>query len=29
MPGIEYHGPTDARSWTAMRDLFDEALGPV
>ena len=21
--------PTDARSWTAMRDLFDEALGPV
>jgi len=29
MPGIEYHGPTDARAWTAMRDLFDEALGPV
>ena len=29
IPGIEYHGPTDARSWTAMRDLFDEALGPV
>ncbi len=29
MAGIEFHAPTDVRSWTAMRDLFDEALGPV
>lgn len=28
MPGIEYHEPTDERSWRAMLDLFDEALGP-
>ena len=27
--GFSYHGPTDRRSWTAMIDLFDEALGPV
>jgi dienelactone hydrolase len=25
-PGIAYHGPTDARSWRAMLDLFDEVL---
>jgi dienelactone hydrolase len=29
MPGIEYHALTDARSWRAMMDLFDEVLGPV
>lgn len=27
MPGFAYHEPTDRRSWAAMRDLFDEALG--
>jgi dienelactone hydrolase len=26
MPGIKYHAPTDARSWRAMIDLFEEAL---
>ena len=26
---IKYHKPTDERSWRAMLDLFDEALGPV
>ena len=25
-PGIAYDGPTDARSWRAMLDLFDEVL---
>ena len=25
-PGIAYHGPTDARSWRAMLDVFDEVL---
>ncbi|MBS0363023.1 MAG: dienelactone hydrolase family protein [Proteobacteria bacterium] len=29
MPGFEYHAETDRRSWQAMLDLFDEALGPV
>jgi dienelactone hydrolase len=29
MPGFFYHEPTDRRSWAAMRDLFDEAMGPV
>lgn len=29
MPGFKYHAPTDRRSWAAMRDLFDEALGHV
>jgi dienelactone hydrolase len=29
MPGFFYHAPTDRRSWAAMRDLFDEAMGPV
>jgi dienelactone hydrolase len=29
MPGFFYHAPTDRRSWAAMRDLFDETLGPV
>jgi dienelactone hydrolase len=29
MPGFDYHEPTDRRSWAAMLDLFDEALGPV
>jgi dienelactone hydrolase len=28
-PGFEYHEATDRRSWAAMIDLFDEALGPV
>jgi len=27
MPGIEYHEPTDIRSWAAMLDLFDEKFG--
>lgn len=27
MPGIEYHAPTDARSWGAMLQLFAERLG--
>ncbi len=27
-PGFEYHAETDRRSWAAMIDLFDEALGP-
>jgi dienelactone hydrolase len=26
MPGIEYHEPTDRRSWQAMRNLFDEVF---
>lgn len=26
MPGIEYHQPTDARSWRAMIDLFEEVF---
>jgi dienelactone hydrolase len=29
MPNFKYHAPTDRRSWAAMRDLFDETLGPV
>lgn len=29
MPGFFYHAATDRRSWAAMRDLFDEAMGPV
>jgi len=29
MPGFEYHAETDQRSWAAMLDLFDEALGKV
>jgi len=29
MPGFEYHAETDRRSWAAMLDLFDEALGKV
>ena len=29
MPGIEYHEPSDRRSWRAMIDLFDETFGPV
>jgi dienelactone hydrolase len=29
IPGFFYHAPTDRRSWAAMRDLFDEAMGPV
>jgi dienelactone hydrolase len=28
-PGAAYNARADARSWRAMRDLFDEALGPV
>jgi dienelactone hydrolase len=26
MPGIEYHAPTDARSWRAMLDTFEEVF---
>jgi dienelactone hydrolase len=26
MPGFAYHAPTDARSWAAMRALFDEVF---
>lgn len=26
VPGIEYHEPTDVRSWNAMLDLFNETL---
>jgi dienelactone hydrolase len=26
MPGVEYHQPTDLRSWRAMLDLFDEVF---
>ncbi|HEX7839045.1 MAG TPA: dienelactone hydrolase family protein [Kofleriaceae bacterium] len=29
MPNFKFHEPTDRRSWAAMRDLFDEALGRV
>ena len=29
MPGFSYHAPTDARSWAAMRALFDESMGKV
>ncbi|HEX3367140.1 dienelactone hydrolase family protein [Phenylobacterium sp.] len=29
MPGFAYHAESDRRSWAAMRDLFDETLGPV
>lgn len=29
MPNFEYHADTDRRSWAAMRDLFDETLGPM
>lgn len=28
-PGSAYHAIADARSWRAMRDLFDEVFGPV
>jgi dienelactone hydrolase len=27
MPGVQYHAPTDARSWQAMCDLFADKLG--
>jgi dienelactone hydrolase len=27
MPGIEYHEPTDRRSWRAMLDFFAETIG--
>jgi dienelactone hydrolase len=27
MKGFAYHAPTDRRSWAAMRELFDEAMG--
>ena len=29
IPNFSYHAETDRRSWAAMRDLFDEAMGPV
>lgn len=28
LPGLEYHARTDARSWRAMLDLFDEVFSP-
>ena len=28
-PGVAYHQPTDARTWRAMLDFFDERLGPA
>lgn len=28
MPGIEYHEPTDRRSWKTMLDFFDETIPP-
>ena len=27
--GVEYHAPTDARTWRVMLDVFDERLGSV
>jgi dienelactone hydrolase len=27
VPGVAYHAPTDARSWTAMRSFFAELFG--
>ena len=29
IPGIVYDAAAEKRSWQAMRDLFDEVLGPV
>lgn len=29
MKGFAYHAPTDRRSWAAMRELLDEAMGRV
>jgi dienelactone hydrolase len=29
MKGFSYHAPTDKRSWAAMRELFEDALGRV
>jgi dienelactone hydrolase len=29
LPGFKYDAVADRRSWAAMRELFDEALGPV
>lgn len=29
LPGFKYDAIADRRSWAAMRELFDEALGPV
>ena len=29
IPGVAFHGPTDERSWRAMRDLFDEVFATV
>ena len=29
LPGFKYDERTDKRSWRAMRDLFDEVLGPL
>ena len=29
MAGIEYHEPSNKRSWSAMIDLFDETFGPM
>jgi dienelactone hydrolase len=29
MKGFAYHAPTDRRSWSAMRDLFDETWGKL
>jgi len=27
VPGVDYHEPSDRRSWAVMRDLFAETLG--
>ena len=29
VPGLDYHAPTDARTWRVMLDFFDERLGAV
>ena len=29
IPGFAYHAPTDQRSWQAMRNFFDEVVGPI
>ena len=28
VPGVAYHAPTDARSWTAIQSFFAELFGP-
>lgn len=29
VPGFAYHASTDKRSWQAMRNFFDEVIGPI